>query len=124
MMKRLIFLLLVGCAVSFQALAQTSADDPTFAPTVKVGKVLDRGDSIQYMELSNVYVYPQMEFKNQRQQASYMRLVKNVKAVLPVAAFAFSSASSGVSATTNSSSSLPFNSSLLAFSSSPAFPRT
>ena len=85
MMKRLFFLLLMSCAVSFQALAQTSADDPTFAPTVKVGKVLDRGDSIQYMELSNVYVYPQMEFKNQRQQASYMRLVKNVKAVLPIA---------------------------------------
>ena len=60
-------------------------DSPTFVPTVKVGKVLDRGDSIQYMEMSNVYVYPGLEFKNKRQQESYMRLVKNVKTVLPIA---------------------------------------
>jgi hypothetical protein len=84
-MKRLAIFLLMSCAVSVQALAQTDADDPAFVPTVKVGKVLDRGDSIQYMELSNVYVYPPLEFKSQRQQESYMRLVKNVKAVLPIA---------------------------------------
>ena len=28
---------------------QVDMDDPTFVPTVKVGKVLDNGDSIQYM---------------------------------------------------------------------------
>ena len=59
--------------------------DPTFVPTVKVGKALVDGDSIQYMELSNVYVYPEPTFKNKRQQQSYMRLVKNVKMVLPIA---------------------------------------
>ena len=84
-MKRLAALLFFGCAVSLQALAQTDAGDPAFVPTVKVGKVLDHGDSIQYMEMSNVYVYPPMEFKSKRQQESYMRLVKNVKAVLPIA---------------------------------------
>ena len=31
-------------------------DSPTFVPTVKVGKVLHEGDSIQYMEMNNVYV--------------------------------------------------------------------
>lgn len=61
------------------------AQDPTFVPTVKVSKTLWEGDSIQYMELSNVYVYPQMEFKNNRQAKSYMSLVKNVKRVLPIA---------------------------------------
>lgn len=60
-------------------------DSPTFVPMVKVGKVLDRGDSIQYMEMSNVYVYPPITFKNKRQAAAYMRLVKNVKVVLPIA---------------------------------------
>ncbi len=59
--------------------------DPTFVPTVKVGKAFVDGDSIQYMELSNVYVYPEPTFKNKRQQQSYMRLVKNVKMVLPIA---------------------------------------
>ena len=67
------------------ALSQEDIGDPTFAPTVKVGKTLVDGDSIQYMELSNVYVYPELTFKSKRQQQSYMRLVKNVKKVLPIA---------------------------------------
>jgi hypothetical protein len=60
-------------------------DSPTFVPTVKIGKVLHEGDSIQYMEMNNVYVYPQLIFKNRKQAESYMRLVKNVKKVLPIA---------------------------------------
>ena len=59
--------------------------DPTFVPTVKIGKTLVDGDSIQYMELSQVYVYPEPTFKSKRQQQAYMRLVKNVKRVLPIA---------------------------------------
>lgn len=54
-------------------------------PTVKVGKVLVDGDSIQYLELSKVYVYPEPTFKTKKQQQAYMRLVKNVKKVLPIA---------------------------------------
>ena len=60
-------------------------DSPTFVPTVKVGKVLHEGDSIQYMEMNNVYVYPQLTFKNSKQAKAYMRLVTNVKKVLPLA---------------------------------------
>ena len=60
-------------------------DSPTFVPTVKVGKVLHEGDSIQYMEMNNVYVYPQLTFKNKKQAKAYMRLVTNVKKVLPIA---------------------------------------
>lgn len=59
--------------------------DPTFVPTVKIGKTLVDGDSIQYMELSQVYVYPEPTFKSKRQQQAYMRLVRNVKKVLPIA---------------------------------------
>ena len=68
--------------------AQEKADDagsPTFVPPVKVSKVLVGGDSIQYMEFSNVYVYPKLTFSSKRQQQSYMRLVKNVKVTLPLA---------------------------------------
>ncbi len=75
------FLLLM----SLPAFAQQDSGDPTFVPTVKVGKTLVDGDSIQYMELSNVYVYPEPTFKNKRQQQAYMRLVRNVKKVLPIA---------------------------------------
>ena len=74
------------CGLS--ATAQEKTDDagsPTFVPTVKVSKVLVGGDRLQYMEFSNVYVYPQLTFSSKRQQQSYMRLVKNVKITLPLA---------------------------------------
>ena len=64
---------------------QSEAGNPTFVPTVKVSKVLRDGDSIQYMEMSNVYVYPQLTFSSKCQEGSYMRLVKNVKKTLPLA---------------------------------------
>ncbi len=92
---RRILTIIWAMAVCQQVLAQeqrltaeqvlAEMDSPTFVPTVKVGKVLHEGDSIQYMEMNNVYVYPQLTFKNKRQAESYMRLVKNVKAVLPIA---------------------------------------
>ena len=64
---------------------EVDMDSPTFVPTVKVGKVLEGGDSIQYMEMNNVYVFPPVTFSSKRQQNAYMRLVKNVKTVLPIA---------------------------------------
>lgn len=60
-------------------------DSPTYVPTVKVGKVLNEGDSIPYMELNNVYVYPKPVFKSTKQRQAYDRLVYNVKKVLPIA---------------------------------------
>ena len=60
-------------------------DSPTFVPTVRVGKVMEGGDSILYMEMNNVYVYPKLTFSNSRQAAAYMRLVRNVKKVYPYA---------------------------------------
>lgn len=60
-------------------------DDPSFVPTVKVSKVIDKGDSIPYMEMSNVYVYPQLSFDSKQKQNAYLRLVRNVKKVLPIA---------------------------------------
>ena len=64
---------------------QEDMDSPTFVPTVKVGKVFEKGDSIQYMEMNNVYVFPPVVFESQKQAGAYMRLVKNVKIVLPLA---------------------------------------
>lgn len=60
-------------------------DNPTFEPMVKVGKVLFDKDSIQYVQVNNVYVYPQPEFKNAKERMAYNRLVYNIKKVLPIA---------------------------------------
>ncbi len=76
------------CSPAVMAQQEGSAPESTvtaLTPQLKVGKVLVDGDSIQYMEMSNVYVYPEPTFKTKRQQKAYMRLVKNVKTVLPIA---------------------------------------
>ena len=57
-MKRTLLILFTLTLTTLSAVAQEDLGDPTFVPTVKVGKTLVDGDSIQYMEMSNVYVYP------------------------------------------------------------------
>lgn len=81
--------------LSLQAMAQSGVtnpenrqvdmDSPTFVPMLKVSKALIDGDSIQFVELNNVYVYPTPVFKNAKQRQAYNRLVYNVKKVLPIA---------------------------------------
>ena len=86
-----LLLMLLGFATAFaqteddDGVQAADIDDPAFVPTVKVSKVVDQGDSIPYMEMSNVYVYPQLQFGNKKQMSAYLRLVKNVKKVLPIA---------------------------------------
>lgn len=64
---------------------EVDMDNPTFVPMVKVGKIKHGADSIQYVELNNVYVYPTKVFKNAKSRQRYNRLVYNVKKVLPIA---------------------------------------
>ena len=91
-MKRHVLTIMAILAITQSGMAQSDKrpeavdmDSPTFVPTVKVGKVLEGGDSIQYMEMNNVYVFPPVEFGSKRQAQAYMRLVRNVKTVLPIA---------------------------------------
>lgn len=80
-----IWLFALGAMAQDKKQQEVDMDSPTFVPTVKVGKVLEDGDSIQYMEMNNVYVFPPVTFSSKKQQGAYMRLVKNVKTVLPIA---------------------------------------
>jgi hypothetical protein len=80
-----LWLLTLSAAAQNKKQNEVDMDSPTFVPTVKVGKVFEDGDSIQYMEMNNVYVFPPVTFSSKKQQNAYMRLVKNVKTVLPIA---------------------------------------
>lgn len=64
---------------------EVGSDSPAFVPMVKVGKAFVDNDSIQYVELNTLYVYPKLTFKNERQRQAYNRLVANIKKVLPIA---------------------------------------
>ena len=80
-----LWLLTLGAVAQEKKQKEVDMDSPTFVPTVKVGKVFEDGDSIQYMEMNNVYVFPPVTFSSKKQMNAYMRLVKNVKTVLPIA---------------------------------------
>jgi hypothetical protein len=43
-----------------------------------------QGDTIPFVQLRNIYIYPPLNFKNQREWRDYYRLVYNVKKVLPL----------------------------------------
>lgn len=44
-----------------------------------------QGDTIPYITLRNVYIYPKMKFKSKRQEKYYWKLVRDVKKTLPIA---------------------------------------
>ena len=46
---------------------------PSLDPMLKLGRVLDNGDSIQYVEVNPIYVYPKPVFKNAKQRQAYNR---------------------------------------------------
>jgi len=43
-----------------------------------------QGDTIPFVQLRNIYVYPPLKFKTQKEWREYYRLVYNVKKVLPL----------------------------------------
>ena len=46
---------------------------------------LEGNDTIAVVNLRDVYVYPQIKFKNKRQEAKYYKLIRDVKRTLPYA---------------------------------------
>lgn len=52
---------------------------------VHIGKAKVGQDSVQYVRTNTIYIYPPMEFKNDKQRQAYNRLVYNIKKVLPLA---------------------------------------
>ncbi len=61
------------------------SDSPSYVPELVPKKAFVDGDSVLFMQMSNVYVYPVMELKSEKQRRAFNRLVNNVKKVLPIA---------------------------------------
>jgi hypothetical protein len=59
---------------------------PRYVPDLYVGKVLQNGDSVQYIRRSEPFVkMAPLVFKNAAEREAYYRLVRNIKKVLPYA---------------------------------------
>jgi hypothetical protein len=67
------------------AAPQPGADDPLYTSTYKVSTIMEAGDSVLALEINPKYVYPALDFKDEKQRQAYNRLVANVKKVLPLA---------------------------------------
>ncbi len=59
-------------------------DNPTFEPLLRIGKVADGKDSIQFVSVNPIWIYPDVPM-SAGQRAKYNRLVANIKKVLPIA---------------------------------------
>ena len=68
-----IFIILI---LSVLTLPAAYCQNPTFVPTIKVGKVLLDNDSVQYVEMNNVYCYPPKMFKTNKQRVRYNRMME------------------------------------------------
>lgn len=64
-----------------------SAQEHDSLPKTVPGRILD-GDTVPFIEIGSVNVYPPYEFRNQRQQVRYTRLVYNIRKVYPYARLA------------------------------------
>ena len=90
MMRHHITILLTLLTLTLTAHGQTAGTvedgtSPTFLPTMRVGKVMLDGDSVQYVEMNRVYCYPPKTFTSAKERMKYNRLVRDVKRVLPIA---------------------------------------
>ena len=78
-------LLLLTAAPCQRVEAQVASDTDPLLPEPRVSKAFVGGDSVTVVEMAPVYVTPPPTFKTRKQQQAYMRLVRNVKTVLPIA---------------------------------------
>lgn len=51
----------------------------------KVPACIYQGDTIPCLQIRNIYIYPEIKFKNEKQKKAYNKLVRDVKKTLPFA---------------------------------------
>ena len=58
---------------------------PVSSKEYKIPVCVYQGDTIPCITLRNIYVYPEVKFKTQRQRKQYNKLIRDVKKTLPLA---------------------------------------
>lgn len=73
----------VICLFLFSIAARSQMPEKT--PKILVQTCVYNGDTIPYVQLKEIFVFPELKFKNQKEWNEYYRLVRNVKKTLPLA---------------------------------------
>ena len=84
-MKKYLYIILLLLWVCTTIHAQQPLQSPTGSIYYKVPVCIYKGDTIPYITLKNVFIYPQLVFKSKKQQKYYYKLVRDVKKTLPLA---------------------------------------
>ncbi len=85
-MKRKFPILLIVGFLAFMASSNMKAQEPlTTINGIVVRACVDKGDTIPYVQLRTLYVYPRRKFKSKREKIKYDKLVRDVKKTLPIA---------------------------------------
>lgn len=83
-MKQWLYILFfLPFALAFKAYGQEQLH--TEIKGYKVPAIIYNGDTIPHITLRLIYVYPELKFKNKRQERYYYKLVRDVKKTLPLA---------------------------------------
>lgn len=77
--KRFLVILFSGFCITAKSQTQPSINGTVVPVSVY------KGDTILSIQLRNIYVFPEVHFKNKRDLMRYYRLIRNVKKTLPIA---------------------------------------
>ena len=80
-----IFILLLPiCLVTSQSFV---GDLSGIIKEIQVKAIVEKGDTLPVFQLPTIWVYPEMKFKNKREEKFYWRLVRDVKRTLPLSKY-------------------------------------
>jgi hypothetical protein len=86
-MRRIPFLFIPCLLICFNGFAQTQ-ERPQIKIRIPEGYVagyVEGGDTVAIVQLPDVYVFPELKFKNEKERQQYNKLVRDVKRTLPYA---------------------------------------
>ncbi|MGL5318560.1 MAG: DUF4294 domain-containing protein [Bacteroidales bacterium] len=80
MCRNILFLLFV--ALSYSLYGQNDYEP---LPLNRQRAVIENGDTIPFVRLRPIYIFPRVVFKNEKEEIAYWRMVRDVKKTLPYA---------------------------------------
>jgi len=84
MKRKFSIILFIGFLIIGNSCIKAQESTITINGTI-VKACIDKGDTIPYIEMRTLYVYPPYRFKSKREQMRYNKLVRDVKKTLPIA---------------------------------------
>ncbi|MDR1780704.1 MAG: DUF4294 domain-containing protein [Tannerella sp.] len=87
--RKCIFLLVLAVSVGFAAVAQSPVVVAVAPPEGAYRAYVDGNDTIILAHLPEVYVFPDLKFRNEKERREYNKLVRDVKKTLPYAKIVF-----------------------------------